>query len=292
MRLKSIIKIFLIISASAFTICAEEKLHIYVSILPQKYFAEKIGGDLITVKTLVPPGKNPAMFSPSPAVMSRLSKAKVFFRIGVPYENHLLPKIKSTAPSIKIVDTRKGVRLRTMTGHNHADRHHDENMDGKDPHIWLDPNLVKIQAGTMHDALCEIDSEHCGMYSANLLQFHAELDSLDKTLKSILGPFKDRTMLVFHPSFGYLTDEYGLKQMAVEMEGKAPKGSYLTKLIKTARKEKIKAVFVQSQFNNTAVLKIASAINGEVFTLDPLSENYSTNMIKMAETIRDGLEHE
>jgi zinc transport system substrate-binding protein len=264
----------------------KKQLNIFVSISPQAYFVEKIGGNRVKVEVLVSPGKSPATYSPGPSKISRLAKSDIYFRIGVPFENSLLPRIKSILKKTKIVDTAKGIQLRKMkSSHEHEKKHN--HHGGNDPHIWLDPKLVKKQAKIILDALSESDPGGKAKYTKNHNLFCKELDDLDKWIKKILAPVKGKSIFVFHPSYGYFTDAYGLKQVAIEMEGKAPKGKDLVALIKMAKKNKIKTIFIQPQFNKAVAKKIAEAINGKVKILDPLAEDYMNNMKKITLSIAE-----
>lgn len=260
-------------------------LRIQVSIPPQKYFVERIGKDKVTVDVLVKPGKSPATYSPSPDQMRKLAASDVYFRIGVPFENGILDKIKSIT-GIRIVDTRKGIVLRSMGGHTHDhDGRNQNKYMGKDPHIWMSPLIVKIQARTIFETLSNIDPVNRDEYKRNYEQFIKDLDELDHHLKMLLKNFEEKNLLVFHPSFGYFTDAYGLKQVAIETMGKSPKGKALSNIIKLAKKQKIRVIFVQPQFDKTTAQKIASAINGVVVFIDPMAYDYIANMENIAQTI-------
>lgn len=263
-----------------------KKLSVFVSIQPQAYFVERIGGDRVLTEVLVPPGKSPAIYALSPMQMSRLSNAKILFGIGVPFENHLIPKIKHNT-GLKIVDTRNGIHLRNMAGRHHGDGHHHdaEGLGGKDPHIWLNPAMVKKQAVTICEALTDVDPPGKKEYSDNLNAFIEDLEKLDEKIRTRLLPVRGRAFFVFHPSFGYFADAYNLEQVAVEMEGKMPRGKDLTALIKKARERKVRVIFVQPQFDRTTVLKIARAIDGKVLPLDPLAYDYINNLESMADNI-------
>ncbi len=258
-------------------------LNVYVSILPQKYFVERIGKDKVNVDVLVKPGKSPATYSPSPDQMKKLTSSNVYFRIGVPFENGILNKIKAIA-GIMIVDTRKGIVLRSMEEHNHDTRDHNESI-GKDPHIWMNPLLVKIQAHTIFKTLSTIDPVNRDEYKKNYELFVKDLDELDHHLKTLLEDLEGENLLVFHPSFGYFTDAYGLKQVAIETMGKSPKGKVLSNIIKFAKKQKTRVIFAQPQFDRNTAQKIASAINGVVVFIDPLAYDYMANMVNIAQSI-------
>ena len=265
-------------------VCESEKsvgtVPVFVSIEPQAYFVERIGGSRVSVNVIVSPGKNPATYAPAPDQMSQLAKAKIYFRIGVPFENSLIPKIQNSAKHLHIVDTRKNIPLRKMAG----SRHHHE-AGGNDPHIWLSPVLVKRQAETIFSALVRHDPVGKKSYAANYQSFIDDLDRLHRKTKKILEPARGETFFVFHPSFGYFTDTYGLRQLAIEMEGKAPKGKALSRLIKKAKKENIRVVFVQPQFDRNAAQKIADTINGVVVELDPMARDYIKNFEEMVNKV-------
>ncbi len=263
---------------------AVEKLHqpirIFVSILPQAYFVERIGGDRVSVDVLVLPGKSPATYAPTPEQMSKLTKAKLFFRIGVPFEKVLIRKVEKSLKNIRIVDTRKGIQLRRFAGGRHHDTVEDNHhkASDSDPHIWLSPVLVKRQAKTICEALIQFDPEGKATYTSNLKDFTKDLDDLHRKISNTLAPLKGSTIFVFHPVFGYFTDEYGLRQLAVELEGKAPKGKDLSSFIKKARQQNAHMVFVQPQFELRTAQKIADAIDGVVVSVDPLARDYISSL--------------
>jgi zinc transport system substrate-binding protein len=272
---------------------ANNPINVYVSILPQKYFVERIASEHARVQVLVKPGKNPSTYSPSPDQIKRLTTSDIFFRIGVPFENGFLHKIKAISGAIQIVDTRKGIVLREMRSHDetgHIDTLGEPETDhqdptGKDPHIWMSPLLVKTQATTMATALMAFDPENASAYGQNLEEFIQDLDKLHKRLSITLAPFQGETIFVFHPVFGYFTDTYGLNQMAIETMGKAPRGKQLSAIIKKAKSTKTRVLFVQPQFDQHAAQKIGAAVKGSVVSIDPLAFDYLSNMETIALTI-------
>lgn len=268
------------------------KINVSVSIQPQVYFLERIGGNKVRINLLVPPGKNPATFAPTPRQVAKLVKSRIFFTIGVPFENALLPKIRNIAKNTLIVETQKGIKKRRISahhGHENEEEHHKEEGIENDPHIWLNPLMVKIQAKTILQALIQHDPANAQYYRNNYHVFALELDQVHLNLKKTLAPLKSKTIYVFHPSFGYFTDLYQLNQEAIEVEGKRPKIKALAKFIKNAKKENIKVIFVQPQFDRNTAQKIAAAIKGTVVTLDPMAKNYIYNLELMAGKIKEAL---
>lgn len=272
-------------------IFSSEKLSVFVSILPQKYFVEKVAGDIVAIEVLVVPGQSPATYDPTPKQMIKLSNASIFFRIGVPYEDSLIPKLKDTYPNLKIIDTRKGIQLRNMENHfSEAEKHHNHVHSSKnDPHTWLDPNLVKVQAKTICDALSKIDPEHSDIFRKNLNSFSSDLDEVRDKIAQTLLPFRGSAFLVFHPSYGYFADAFGLKQIPVELEGKNPSAKQIGKCIELAKKKDIHIIFVQPQFSTSIANALAKSIQGRVVKLDPLSEEYFDNLFLIALEIKNAL---
>ena len=268
---------------------------VFVSILPQAYFVQRVGGQHVNVEVLVGPGQSPASYEPTPDQMSALAKARVLFRIGVPFEQTLLPKVQRAFERLEICDTRQGITLRHMEAplHDHQDQqrqaNHDHSAAGDDPHIWLSPKLVKTQARTICAALCRLDPPHADDYRQNLAAFHADLDALDRRIAEALAPVKGKELFVFHPSYGYFADAYGLKQVPVEIEGKQPVAKDIADLIRRARQAGVKVIFVQPQFSTSSAEVIARGIGGVVVPLDPLAHDYIENLESMARQVSQAL---
>ncbi|MFH1746671.1 MAG: zinc ABC transporter substrate-binding protein [Planctomycetota bacterium] len=264
------------------------KLAVFVSILPQAFFVERIGGEYVDVNVLVRPGQSPHSYEPTARQMSALAKARVFFRIGVPFEEVLVPKIEGTFKQLEMCDTCIGIERRTMACVEH-DHDHDHERGTDDPHTWLSPRLVKIQAQNICDALCRLDPPHADDYRHNLAAFHDELDALDARLAAALAPLKGRELFVFHPAYGYFADAYGLKQVPVEIEGKEPTARNLAALIERAKATNVRVIFVQPQFSDASAAVVAREINGAVIPLDPLARDYCANMEHMAAAVTKAL---
>ncbi|NLV91358.1 MAG: zinc ABC transporter solute-binding protein [Firmicutes bacterium] len=260
---------------------AEERLSVFVSILPQKYFVERVGGERVTVGVMVGPGESPHTYDPTPRQLANLSVADLYFRIGVGFEHVWMDKLAAINPKMTVVDTRRQVPLRAIEGHSHhhgesSGHHHGEGE--ADPHIWLSPPLVKRQATTIYEALSQIDPAGADYYRANLEGFCQDLDALDQWIRHTLGDLKTRSFMVFHPSWGYYADAYDLVQIPIEIGGSEPSARQLAELIGVARKKRVKAIFVQSQINAKSAAAVARAVGAKVVQLDPLAEDYLENL--------------
>ncbi|MDY6832048.1 MAG: zinc ABC transporter substrate-binding protein [Thermodesulfobacteriota bacterium] len=268
-----------------------QPLPVFVSIAPQKYFVERIGGDHVSVSVMVAPGASPATYEPRPGQMRALSAAVLYFAIGVPFEQVWLPRIAAANPAMKIVHTDRGIEKRAMTRHAHDDGHAEAAVShgGADPHIWLSPSLVNLQAATIANALKEADPAHADDYQARADAFFAELETLDKELRALFAGAAGARFLVFHPSWGYFADAYGLVQVPMEVEGKEPKPGQMRYLIEHAGKNRISVILVAPQFSSRSAKVLAEEIGGTVAVADPLAENWPDNLRAVARTIRGAL---
>jgi len=281
---------------------AGEAIPVFVSIPPQKYFVEKVGGNLVIVSVMVPPGANPHIYEPRPSQMTALSKSRIYFAIGVTFETVWLPKFAQLNPQMRIVHTDKGIDKMTMVAHDHPedekaakhdlqsrDAHGDHAHGTMDPHVWVSPPEVKIIARNILEALLEFDPANSLTYKSNHDAFIAEIEVLDKDLKKIFSDKKGFKFMVYHPSWGYFARAYGLEQVPVEVEGKEPKPEQLKALIEKSREDRIKVIFVQPQFSTKTAEVIAKAIGGQVIFSDNLRQDWERNLREQAEKFKEAL---
>ncbi|MHB8079551.1 MAG: metal ABC transporter solute-binding protein, Zn/Mn family [Candidatus Krumholzibacteriia bacterium] len=255
---------------------APSALVVFVTIPPQGYLVREIAGPLARVEVLVGPGQSAETYEPTPRQMAALDNAAVFFRIGVPCERALLPKIARLHPGLPIVDVRAGIRLRPWEG---DDGHgHDEG----DPHIWLDPELARIQARTMAATLARLDPAHAADYAAGLARLETELTAAAAEMARLLAPWRGRTFYVFHPAFAYLGAPYGLRQVAVQRGGREPTARQLAALIDQARREGVRTIFIQPQYAPRSARTVAEAIGAQLVPLDDLAPDYPANLRRLA----------
>ena len=265
---------------------------ITVSILPQKYMLEKITKDKFKINVMLKKGFSPENYEPKSSQMKLLSKSLIYFSIGVPFELVWLNKFKSNAPKTLFIDTSKGITKLSMQDHHHEENHHTkdhhddiEDKDILDPHIWLDPLLIKIQVKNMYEALLKIDKKNKDFYKKNYLAFLQELDILNHKLINIFIKHSNKAFVVFHPSWGYFAKRYNLEQIEIQNEGKDIKANELVQLIKKIKKLKINKIFVSPQFSQKKAIIIANSINTKLILTDPLAFNIKKNLLKLANEI-------
>ncbi len=273
---------------------ANGAVDVFVSIVPQQYFVQRIGGARVTVEVMVPPGESPHTYSPSPRRVVALGESDIYLTLGLPFEQRLIEKIRGVSPDLMIVPADLGIDRRRLEAHGHAhaeEEHEDEASTGEpDPHIWLGPDNIAQIARNTHDGLVKAAPEHESGFDDRLADLLEDIGSVDRRIREVLAPYEGRKVFVFHPAFGYFTDAYGLEQVAVEIEGKSPTPRQLETLIGRARREKVRIIFVQAQFDRTAAEKVAEAIDGAVVPLDPLAPDVLANLREIADRISAALE--
>jgi zinc transport system substrate-binding protein len=253
-----------------------------VSILPQQEFVHRVAGDSVQLEVLVQPGQSPHTYEPTPRQAANLAEAALWIRIGVPFEDTVLRKLVDVAPGLAIVDGCRGIDLAPIDEREAGSLHHHGRLD---PHFWLDPQLVSVHVGTVREALCAVVPERCPELDANLAGYRADLAEVDHRVAAILAPFAGRELLVFHPAYGYFARRYGLRQRAVEVDGKEPTGRQLAELIDRARESGANALFVQPQLSGSSARAAAQALGVPLVQLDPMAPDYLSNIERMAEHI-------
>ncbi len=262
-----------------------QNMKVFVSIAPQKFFVEKIGGDLVDVAVLVPPGSSPHSYEPRPSQMAGLSQARLFFTIGIDFEKAWVPRIKNSAKNLQIIPLDSGIEKIEATEHGHHDGGSDHD-EGLDPHIWLSPELVKILSKKIMLSLSASDSVHKDTYLQNYKDFITEIDTLQSNIKAILTdcprPF---AFMVFHPAWGYFAREFNLQEIPIEIDGKEPSPKELAQIVSLAKEKNIKTIFIQPQFSSQSAQQIAHEIGAQTVIADDLAENWDKNLLHVAQLI-------
>ncbi|MCK8600970.1 metal ABC transporter solute-binding protein, Zn/Mn family [Desulfoferrobacter suflitae] len=280
---------------SAFPVCADERLKVTVSIVPQRYFLEKIGGDRLDITVMIPPGSSPHSYEPRPQQMVDLSSSKAYFAIGVPFEEVWLTKFAAMNQQMLVVHTQAGIERLAMQAHTEPGEVDEEHTvvphahtsrtgcSGDDPHIWLSPPLVMLQARNILTGLLRVDPDHRAVYDSNYRDFIMQLVKLDQKIRNLMQDVgRQRKFMIFHPAWGYFAEAYGLEQIPVEIEGKEPKAKGLRQLIAFARKSGVKTLFVQPQFSSRTAQTIAAEIGCRIVSADPLASDWQENLLKVA----------
>jgi len=245
-------------------------LTVFVSIEPQKYLLDRIGGSAVATTVLVPRGTDPHDFNPRPSSINALNRADIYFSIGLPFEKGVLRNIRP-----KIVDLSKGVAPLA-----------------EDPHLWLSPpNAIKM-AALIGEALAKDDPEHATFFRQNTQHLQEELQTTHISLTKRLAPYHGKSFYVYHPGFGHFAQTYRLIQVAVEVGGKKPSPRRLASLISRAREQHVQTIFTQPEFAGLGANALARAIGAKVVSIDPLAYDLLQNSRIIANHLQQSFEEQ
>jgi len=251
---------------------SHENLGVVVSIAPLSEWVKGVGGDKVNVTILVPPGVSPHTYELKPGQLIKVERARIFVKNGAGLE-FWADKIVKIDRDILVVDISKGIELIELSPEKQKE-HHLLN----DPHLWLSLKNAKKGVRQIYEALSRVDPENIEYYKKNMNEYIKKLDALDRQISEKLKTVKNRKFIVFHPAWSYFSRDYGLEQIPIEHAGKEPGPKYMIKVIDIAKKNNIKVVFVEPQFNPKGAETIAHEIGGRVISINPLAEDYLENM--------------
>lgn len=246
---------------------------LYVSILPLRSLVQGIVGDDFDIEVLVPPGASPETFEPTPRQFVGLNKARMVFNVGlIDFENTLLAKVEDQE---KVVNLSRGIELIAGTcshgSHGHTHTH------GIDPHVWTSPRALQKMAENAYEAIREAYPDSV-KYETNYRLLQQELKALDERTAARIAASDVEYFIIYHPALTYYARDYGLRQIAIEADGKEPSAKQLTQLIRQAREDGVRRILYQSQFPASAVEVIARDIDAEYAEVDPLREDVIANI--------------
>ena len=270
---------------------AGARLAVAVTIPPQAWLVEAVGGERVEVSTLVAPGQSAETYQPTDAEVSRALAARIYFRIGAPAEQGGWFRALERSGRARVVDLREGVEPLPAVAaanahrHDHGGEHGEAGGPRGDPHVWLSPRRLAAQARSVAAALAEADPAGRAVYAERLARIEAVLAELDRDLAARLAPYAGRSFFVFHPSWEYFAADYGLEQVAVEREGKEPTDAELTRVLGRAREHGARVIFVQPQIPGRSAAAVARAVGARVETLDPLAADVPANLRAVAERL-------
>ena len=247
-----------------------DRLKVVATIVPLADFVKQVGGDKVDVILLLPPGASPHTYEPTPKTIQKISRAKIFFKIGSGLEFWAERIIKAASAKIDMVDSSAGVDLIRDI----SDSHNTARVDHlcADPHIWLDPHICIEIVKKIEAALSKADPSHAWYYQNNAARYGDKLRKLDREIEGRTKSFRTREYVTFHPAWNYFSRRYGLKVAAVieEGPGKEPSPKHIMRIIADLKKLNTRVIFAEPQFSPKIAETIAREAGAQVLFLDPL----------------------
>jgi zinc/manganese transport system substrate-binding protein/manganese/iron transport system substrate-binding protein len=199
-----------------------------------------IGGDRVTVDSIIPAGVGPEDYEPKPDDAKRLADASLIVKNGVGLDDFL----------DRLLNANSGATVLTL-----GDGIPTIAVDGEpNPHFWLDPTLVRDHyAPAISAKLAALDPAGASAYDANAAAYEKKLDALDAALKAKVEtiPPASRKLVTFHDAFPYFARHFGFELVGVVLQnvGQEPTASELARLVGQVKAAGVKAVFSEAQFN-------------------------------------------
>jgi zinc transport system substrate-binding protein len=254
------------------------KLRVVASIFPLADVAREVGGDRVAVTTLLPPGASPHGFEPQPLQAEALSRADLLLVVGMEMDPWAERSAKATGTSIPVLDLAEAVGeeqhdepgSHDADEHPHAGEDHHHHAHG-DPHLWLDPVLMKEYVAALAATLADLDPDHAGGYRDRADAFAAKLDALDREYRRKLADAKTKAFVTFHPAFSHLAERYGLEQTAMTGSHADEGGpEQLEHVVAFVKKHNLNVVFAEPQFPAEKLAWLREQTGAHVGRLDPL----------------------
>lgn len=282
------ILLILILILSATPSLAKDKLDIAVSFYPLYDFTKNIGGDRVNVVTIIPFGVEPHDWEPSPRDAITISSADIFIYNGLGLDPWAEKMIKSANnKNLVTLDISKAIKA-----------------EGKDPHIWLDPILVKSQLRVIKDILVKYDPKNKIYYEKNYSSYLKKIEDLDREIREVIPRCKKKVFVTSHNAFSRFAERYGLRQIPItgispEYE---PNPKVIGEIIETIKRYGIKYIFTEPLIPTKIAESISKETGAKVLILDPIEgltekeiksgKDYLSKMRENLENLKVALEYE
>jgi zinc/manganese transport system substrate-binding protein len=276
-------RIFLATTVSAFALLplaaiAQEKMPVVASFSILADMVANVGGDRVEVTTIVGPGGDAHVYSPTPADAQAVASAQVVFVNGLAFEGWLDRLIEASEYEGPVIVTTEGVDLLEMAeeGHDEEGEEHaegeaeaeGEEHGGADPHAWQSLANARVYVTNIEAGLAAADPDGAATYAENAAAYLAEIDQTESGLIAAIATLPDngRTIVTSHDAFGYFADAYGLTFLAPEGMSTEAEASAadVAALITQIRADGVSAVFLESITDSRLVEQIASETDAKL----------------------------
>lgn len=280
------ITIFIIIVA-LFSACgthekASDEKTIFVTITPLKRIVEEVTCGDFPVDVLVPEGASPETYEPTARQLTALNEASKVYAIGlIDFEQSLISNLDPQ----RIVDLSHGITpIAGSCSHGH--KHH---THGIDPHTWTSPRTLAMMVRTIEKSVMSEypDSTKYSEAAARLIE---RIEALDRHCAESVERSNTQAILIYHPAYTYYARDYGIRQIAIEHDGKEPSPRQMTAIIEEARDNNIRTILIQPQYSPDKVTTIAAECDAEVVTTNPLADDILLEIQRVTDIMCEGHE--
>ncbi|MBN1166222.1 MAG: zinc ABC transporter substrate-binding protein [Methanospirillaceae archaeon] len=271
-----------------------DTLSVVTTIMPLSEFVKRTGGDRISCRVMLPPGSSPHTFEMTPGQMRLIADADLYVMVGsgLEFENHWMARLLEINPDIRVINASERLDFITRDGDDKTDHdHRGEAFEhagsgtGQDPHVWLSLRNAAEMVQTISSGLADLDPGNTSFYEENRERYTDELQSLDELFVKRIRSDSITALMVTHPSFGYFCRDYGIRQIAIEQDGKEPTPAVLTDLIQSARIRNLSYIIAEPQYSVAGAGAIAEETGVSIVFVDPLPGEFLASMRHLADVL-------
>lgn len=246
---------------------------VVASIYPLFDFARQVAGDRADVVSLVPAGVEPHDWEPSPRDVARIEKAAVFVYNGAGFDPGAQRLVTHAGTGrLVIVEATAGIPLLAVDVPAHEQERGHRPTAGRDPHVWLDPTLARMQVDAIRTGLGKADPSNADLYARRAASYAARLTSLHEAFEAGLAHCRRREIVVSHAAFAYLAHRYKLLQvpvMGISPEAE-PSPTDLARAVQVVRRAGAKVVFFETLVSSRLAETLAAEVGARTLVLNPV----------------------
>lgn len=291
-RLHTIIIAIIIIGMPVMKSCQiqtkKQEMVISTSILPLKYFIDRLTEESIEVNVMVPPGASHSSYSPTPRQFQKLSDSGLYIRIGyLGYEQAWIGRLRELNPTMEVLALSDHVELIQGEVIDHGDHKHE---GGIDPHIWMSPEIMLELLPLIRDAIIEVYPKQRDVVERNYSALAEEIALVDQGFIDLSDKLSQKSFMIYHPALSYLARDYGFNQVSIEHEGKEPSPGMLSRIISDAREFSIPVIFIQEEYDMRSAELIGKETGARLVQINPMAYDWIASMQSIQQSFSDNLQ--
>jgi zinc transport system substrate-binding protein len=249
-----------------------DRMQVVASFYPLAHLAQEIGKERVEVLNLTPPGSEPHDFDPSPRDIATLQNSKVFIYNGAglePWVERIIPELEQKG--VRIVEASQGLDLLAAASHEDEGKQEGE-KESFDPHIWLDPVLMKAEVNTIASVFVAVDPTGAPEYMANARAYTEELEKLDAEFVEGLKQCKRHDIVTSHAAFAYLANRYGLHMISISglSPEEEPSPARLGEVARFVQEKGVTHIFFETLVSPKLAETLARETGAQTISFNPL----------------------
>ncbi|NHJ47377.1 MAG: zinc ABC transporter substrate-binding protein [Asgard group archaeon] len=224
-------------------------------------FATQIGEGIFTVESIVSGSENPHIYEPTPSEIEAVASADLFIMLGLDDLEPWVEAVLLANPDVPVLVLVNPSMMR-----------YDPLIDADNPHVWMDPMIVKQMVEKIYDEVILVDSINAATYQTNKNNYLTELDDLSDLINTTKIEFQGLNVVVHHPSLMYLLDLLNVTRIGVieEHEGEEPSPEHIAEIIADIEEHNVSIIINQPQLDEGEIIEIARDTGIQIADLTPL----------------------